>query len=767
MQFKVYHAEYGFSEEKLHHSILEGCFGAENLSSLISVKLPCHLDVIKSQVFPDKIYREVAFSTGSQVYLLNQSDKQLVDQFFVEQPEKAIRYGSLLTSDCYKGVFSLQSVKVLITDFEKENYTTSDGSSTNDCSGFISVSRCEAMEIDYHRVFQFRMAWCSHWGTSILDKSFLAKGTLRAVRGLGLNYDIVLDKSSIKGADIPCGVYNFPYLVVGNKQSSKSTTFKNSWQFNLWWSRSAIEADIIPGAIEAAQELAQLQKEPPELIRQLIQQYKKQLREDENTPINRMIHCLEADWAYQLVSHPKVVDFLSEQLQEKWKQLAFSGAHLHQAGMAQPCNQLAVNEVCIPEVPDGEDLLLFRYPIVNSDGIRRYRNTHRLTHLMEYLGCVFINPKIFAFHHQGDFDGDMAAYSLVSQLPAIASEVLVASEKGKYPPVQQMEKIAYTGSLAEQAIKQCDNNIGLVAWNIGVIEASRKPRREKLLVDLFAALQIEVDRPKSSRSSEQAFPGLMDRCNAWRKSYPVAMFEIMRNEKLFKSIGGQFPLSIDLHCLPHAINAVWEPVKWWQSPVYSFRYLFPNESVKAWSDWSVAILDAFHQGLRQISELYADDEKRRADEVGRLMGELRKQTEPMSDQQKEVAAAHLWHLQHNPRRPDGDKCSLVFNLFSEEIGGRLAEFIPEIWISGKAYNSYKEQLLNDQVAILEVGNLIEVPSKTGINHCPSILLHGKVLGVFPVECKAPKLFRGSKIVGLIQDSGNSSIKIKVSRIIPS
>ncbi|MCC5615559.1 hypothetical protein LC605_10850 [Nostoc sp. CHAB 5836] len=59
----------------------------------------------------------------------------------------------------------------------------------------------------------------------------------------------------------------------------------------------------------------------------------------------------------------------------QWRDLAIKGGYNHNSGMAMPCDRLTRGTICVPHLPEG-DVILTRYPIVNSDNIHLYQNIH-------------------------------------------------------------------------------------------------------------------------------------------------------------------------------------------------------------------------------------------------------------------------------------------------------------------------------------------------------------------------------------------------------
>ncbi|MGK7894161.1 MAG: hypothetical protein AB4372_11180, partial [Xenococcus sp. (in: cyanobacteria)] len=259
--------EYLSEPEIIHDSLLE-LLGKENdLSSLVIVKLDedrgqefkhkelalaeqIYLNQLDKVEFNDDIKRGVVLSSGNSVYFGN---KELIakirDQFFKTQPDHCCRYGSLLVSSCLEGATLLDSnqsnstIRLKIVDSqskdpkEKAEATTF---FTGDCHGKISPQLAAQIGAKSKNPFQFRMAWMTNWSdgkNSTPNTSFLAKGTFLPNRSLteDRGYDIVLDRSSIKGIAkdqlnklIPCGDYQLPKMALGNRANAELQKYDNS-----------------------------------------------------------------------------------------------------------------------------------------------------------------------------------------------------------------------------------------------------------------------------------------------------------------------------------------------------------------------------------------------------------------------------------------------------------------------------------------------------------------------------------------------------------
>jgi hypothetical protein len=352
-------------------------------------------------------------------------------------------------------------------------------------------------------------------------------------------YDLILDRSSIKGVhkaelneQVPCGDYEFPRLVMGNRSNARANAYNNSWQFTIWFSEASILQDFGPATQAKAEKLAALQNSPITLVNHLITAYDQEQKRlnltdtptsfdfgnsdedsfDDSAQEARIISILKADRRHHLLEAPKVVDYLTNTLAQKWQALAVNSGFKHGSGMALPAPELKRGTVCAPHLPEDE-VIITRYPIVSRDNIRRYQNVHH-PELMRTRNAIWIHPQDAEAYHQGDFDGDQLIITPASKLPHIAQEVKRAGEKGEFKRVQQRPKCSYRDvlddsgnprytSLAQVAVASGQNKVGLVATYIGRVQSSLPTDQEEsalfdrhkkqLLNRLFQALQVEVD----------------------------------------------------------------------------------------------------------------------------------------------------------------------------------------------------------------------------------------------------------------------------------
>jgi hypothetical protein len=675
--------------EIIKNSLLEQMFEPEELQSLLLVKIDHrnpNANHLKERGFADGTQRRLAFSSGNSYYFANDDLRKKIRRLFATEPDAACRYGSLLVSNCYKGSDTLENLRVKIVDFNDPEYSRY---KTGDCHGKISPQLVRHLGGEHNCPFQFRFAWMKRW----------AEGSEENCPG----YDIVMDRSSIKGIKkarlnelIPCGDYEFPQAAMGNRGNAKATSYDNSWQFTIWYSEDAVRQDLKQPTEEKAKVLADLQRNPLALARYIVQEYdKEQQRRQErseeefedvdgnaNSQVqeSRWISLLRNDKYGQLVETPKFRKFATDYVAGRWRDLAIKSGYTHSSGMAMPSNNLPRGMVCVPHLPEG-DVILTRYPIVNSDNIRLYRNVHK-PELKKTRNVIWINPRDAEEYHQADFDGDQLMVSPASKLPSIAKETLRAGEPGRFETVKQRPKLAYTEvasdddglkyqSLAQIAAAVNQNKVGLVATNIGRVQSSMpgegenverfERRQRKLLNRLFQALQVEVDSPKSAERLEDIKEiegeNLLSDAKRWSETHPSHFFDFKKDDRLYRSFAmpADAPGSINV-LAREVVNPLWEPTRIRSRDRHEFRYLFPKDDLSVDAlEWVEELKSRFQQARNEIQERVGEDRDAFNEELGKLYDSYRAEINELfpNPEERFEGAAALWYTQHT--RPEVDR----------------------------------------------------------------------------------------------------------------
>ena len=354
--------------------------------------------------------------------------------------------------------------------------------------------------------------------SSLVVNRSIRDGNLRARVG----YDIVLATSSFKGRKGKDAIQPGSYIVdMGLGVKSIAAYRKHSLGTQVLVNYpQAVKQEILPIIKQQAQQLAQDQKDPRKLIERYIQVHEGKSegaeglrcrgtegkRSERNTILNLnlddeymneqfsifdvldsgnqgldyqdcessrnkekdllLYSLLKADTSAfnQLIEHPKVIAQLQEFTRRQWSDIATGRSIKFTSGLAQPSLHLSENEICVPYLKDGEEIIVTRSPLINSNGVITLKNKH-LNHTQT--GCVYIHPKTAMDNMQCDFDGDLLAFAPVSEFPILAAEVKYNNlPQNRYPDIVKKAKIPYQGTFAQIAISAMENKIGIIANQI-------------------------------------------------------------------------------------------------------------------------------------------------------------------------------------------------------------------------------------------------------------------------------------------------------------
>lgn len=409
----------------------------------------------------------------------------------------------------------LQNVRILVVDdvTGENGGVIADAEAkkiVGDCKGLIDKSLAEINGIK--NVFQFRLGIKPQEQNPVMR---IAKGTLAPVPldfgdlkyqtsqqniKAKTGYDLVLATSSFKGRKgedaIAPGEYFLSEVGLGVKYEAVYRPHSLGTQVLVNYPR-AVEQEILPIIEKQAQELAQLQKDPRKLALLYIKDYesRKMLNPESDTDfIDRdmdseldifdnlystleeplqdkkqdllLYRLLKADLEgfSQILEHPKIITELQRFTRKKWTDIATGRSIKFTSGMAQPSLDLGLNEICIPHLPQGEEIIVTRSPLVNSNGVITLTNKHLSSSLP---GCVYIHPKSAMDNLQCDFDGDYLAFAPSKKFPILATEVKEKlTPENRYPDIVKKSKIPYQGTFQEIACSAIENKIGLIANEI-------------------------------------------------------------------------------------------------------------------------------------------------------------------------------------------------------------------------------------------------------------------------------------------------------------
>jgi hypothetical protein len=487
---------------------------------------------------------------------------------------------------------------------------------------------------------------------------------------------------------IATGTYQLPDLIIGNHSNAQIQEYSNSWQLTQWYSPETIAKDIGEPTLAEAQYLREIQGNQRMLAKYLVDNYDRRQQiidsdrsfdsedakesDGEEKKEHSTIEILRADKYGLLGQHPKIVDFCVSQLRNRWVELATKGAVNLESGMAQPYN-VKPGTLVAPHLENGTEVIVTRYPIVNKDNIRLYTvDNTQAPKLLDYQGAVFINPKDAMKYHQCDFDGDRLVAVPSDLIPNIAKETRRALEqlndKGEdinrdFKPVVKRKKQEYTqGNLRHMALAVRRNSIGYIANAIGRVNCSQpnseaSPQdqqkfskyKQGLLDNLFDALQIEVDGPKSSTRFETIYPELKTQI---KDSFKLPFFDYKKDDRIYSSAPMPTTNSV-VDILPSITNSQWQSCFLKAMDAKQFSSMLPisptaetKPNFPALTEFATKLVEEFNTQSAEIIK------STQPDEIGEAFGKLYKNldtkvlTANLSQSDKETLAALVWQKQH-------------------------------------------------------------------------------------------------------------------------
>ena len=443
------------------------------------------------------------FSARKRLYF---SDRPLRDLLY-PNPSDGAAYGSLPFTPC-QNFSQISQARVLIID---DNTGENNGilpqeqakKLVGDCHGKLSLALAEQLTGKKNAPFQFRLGIRPQENCKVYR---IAKGTLAPDTRLGtltstvvhsagrtkVGYDLLLPISSFKGRKgieaIQPGEY-FLDIGLGIKTIAEYGKQSLGAQVLVNYPKG-VEADITPILTRKAAELAEKQSDLHTLAQYFVKTYEERTIWQEEQPLedgdllspldalagedteqsqekifyDLLKHDLEHHG--QLLEHPYVIDELKKFLQRQWIDIATGRAIKFESALAQPSLYLQKNEVCVPRMPDGAELIVTRSPLVNSNGVILLTNRH-LPQLMRLEGTIHIHPETAAQHLQADFDGDRLAFEQADKYPSLSAEIKEALlPENRYPDVVKRDKLPYQGNFEEIAVSAVNNDIGKIANQI-------------------------------------------------------------------------------------------------------------------------------------------------------------------------------------------------------------------------------------------------------------------------------------------------------------
>ncbi len=671
-------------EENIKNSLAEYLFPDTEFaigSIYQDISVVEHLDT-----YQDKTLQ---FASGERMYFADSKVRSLV----YPNGSDGVSYGSLIFTPCQS--FQEINARVLIVNDE----TGANGGMmppetakeiVGDCYGRIDLKTAEKLTGIDDTPFQFRLGIKPQEESTVyrIGKGTLAPASLDNLSGSRVvttrseqgkliaksGYDLVLPTSSFKGRKegydpIEPGEYNLT-IGIGIKTLARYGEQSLGTQVLINYPK-AVQAELLPKLEEQAKKLAEKQSSPQQLAQhylELYEQRKEAMRVEFLNPhsfnnyaelegLDQIIdeafgedaeveNTAEQDWAlYRLLKadnqgkitdHPKIVDGLNKFVRKRWVEIATGRAIKFQAGLAQPSLKLKEDEICIPHIPPGKEVIVTRSPLINSNGVIVLKNRH-LPEVQHLQGVVHINPATAAKKLQADYDGDRIAFETADKYPVLAAEVKEYNlEQNRYPDIVKRDKVAYKGTFQEIALSAAENKIGLIAnqiqravsnrWETYALPDAQKPSFLKnisqkmkavleddsvsipekyleritqlanfpqkaspqeieqalenlrsinfdLVADLGNELQVAVDGPKSAARPDDQ---LLDTLNAIGKyKYPQWLYE-KKNPKAYLDYSMRSNGYSPIDLMIRQTNKTFQQSQLKEAPTVSFRPLFSD-----------------------------------------------------------------------------------------------------------------------------------------------------------------------------------------------
>jgi hypothetical protein len=505
-------------EEKLENTLAEYLFPGVKFSmgtAYPKVTIPEDLEEHNGMT--------LQFSAGRRMFFTNDST---VREKLYPNPSDGAAY-PLPFTPC-RSFHKLENVRILVVDDVTGDsggvIANSDAKKlVGDCKGLIDRNVASANNIEL-RAFQFRLGIKPQAESPVMR---IAKGTLapaqldklgesffrmggdvrdRTLRSR-FGYDLVLATSCFKGRKGENAIQPGEYMLsvgLGVKALALYREHSLGTQILVNYP-SSVNKEILPRIKQQAQKLAQDQKDIRKLAQRYIETYERRkavlaknqkIEPNLQTDIDKfaifdnldsggeiedtiegdnfvvpqkdlfLYSLLKADLANycQLTEHPKIVASLQDFARKEWVEIATGRSIKFTSGLAQPSLELQRNEISIPFLDEGEEIIVTRSPLINSNGVITLKNRH-LPAMLD--GCIYIHPATAMDNMQCDFDGDLLAFAPSKNFPHFAAEVKESNlSEYRYPDIIKKDKVAYQGSFESIAISAMENKIGIIANEI-------------------------------------------------------------------------------------------------------------------------------------------------------------------------------------------------------------------------------------------------------------------------------------------------------------
>jgi hypothetical protein len=312
-------------------------------------------------------------------------------------------YASVFKGGCVP-MNPTRPLKVAVVDFSN-NYDSGNANIPTEISRQLVHDSCGAINAillndlaDRQNAIQFRLGLKG-------DNPTFAKGMLNPINfdrlfPNGEAPDLILSSDSFKGNKVAPGLYEYQPddLFLGIKNDAQRTSASISELINIY---PQAAADVLPIVHAQAQILAANSKDIVTIAAQALNDYyldgmqndpsddkaNSNTQDEFKTP--RLIEMALKSGRYNLLDSKQVQDWLEDRINASWKNLSYGDIPQLNSNNATvlPAYDLKYGEVAVPWLADGEELIFYRSPIVNRNGIVTVTNNLSVWQGIKELGA--------------------------------------------------------------------------------------------------------------------------------------------------------------------------------------------------------------------------------------------------------------------------------------------------------------------------------------------------------------------------------------------
>lgn len=515
-------------------------------------------------------------SSGGRLVYGPQEYLSQIEAFCPDRKDRGA-YGSIFIGACQNAVLRPLNILIINDETGENGNILADDVAwrlVGDCHGKISPQLAIELSGSMSHVLQHRLGCLG----GELDGRF-GKGTL-APKYLDdlprssqekTRIDLILPTSSFKGGDkknnpIQPGLYTNQRVWLGEKDRSQQGTVAISQTLDC--APFGIK-DFLRQIEQQALELAEIQKDPRQIALHYCNAYEqfqknRQQSLDDTTEESEgselefeesqdplMYRLIKADLEghCQLLSSQKVVDELERFMQNQWRDLAVGKSLKFNRAMIIPSKDLINGEICDLRFPEGEELLNFRSPYLNSNGMCISQNKYVADAFdpdgKPFIGVVVVNDetreriaqRIEALRNAGittdevvpteteserqgrDFDGDTIGTETAKRYPHFTEEVRRRNlPENAYAPIKKEAKASFPADkpFEEIAIFMADGiSVGVINNHATALEALESE------IDLFREYGTVSPKQDYVQTVGQHYLQLMAQENHHKSPIPI------------------------------------------------------------------------------------------------------------------------------------------------------------------------------------------------------------------------------------------------------